>query len=635
MMASQEPDDNPVTLNQPCKFCKVLEVDDSSFGGESKTSDDGTPFVDFGKLDYSRVDTLPELPGLASSSAAGCALCEAFRHGLMVAWKSIEEKEEQEEEESPEPEENDSDAESEGEKAGNDAGDGDDIDEEGPVSDEDTNKPICEDIDTDSDAESEPDAEPDEEADDANVQAEDSNDSGQENQEEPATKRAPRNGKLIIAEFTFRLQEHGSDDERPQRIWLDALYGFFTIECEGKTRDYSIHYTIYADRADHCSSWFDIGHRPIMNDQLSKASLSRMKELILLSEKERAYELVKAQTICSVELLLGVRLGDDAIHDHERDSGRTSIRHLDGEGPPDGGGFNTDDSCSSGFLKKDYAPPNFKIDFHSKLNSAISGLLNLRMLLPPSETVRKCTHEDGKYGRVNRSPGDIDLEHAAWRTRGRTFQEDQLAPRKVFFGNHMFHVSRGSSLEAADGSSIGHFQLMEGIDSVEKGLKRFPDQNYLAGLWEPDIHVGLLWRCPAWMGFDFGEVYRTVLELGSSTIAVHERPEYMLCSKRKRFMAKILFDWDSYCALNEGEYPRGPMSDISLLLAASILPGNALMMKSRDLPDVKRCSLGLSLGCLQKRRVHMKKSGLWYTEDREKGEQKFWRDVPMQYILLV
>ncbi|RKK74536.1 hypothetical protein BFJ69_g8448 [Fusarium oxysporum] len=223
--------------------------------------------------------------------------------------KSIEEKEEDEEEdEIPEPEENYSDAESEGEKAGNDTGDGDDSgggeeketggedakDEEGPVSDEDANKPRYEDIDTDSDAESEPDTESDQQIDEANVQAEDSNDSDQENQEEPATKRAPKDAKLIITEVTYKLQEHGSDDERPQRTWLDAMYVFFTIDCEEKTRDYSIHYTIYADRADHCSSWFDIGRRPIMNGQLSKASLSRMKELIVLSEKEQPYKLVKA-----------------------------------------------------------------------------------------------------------------------------------------------------------------------------------------------------------------------------------------------------------------------------------------------------------------------------------------------------
>ncbi|KAJ4049755.1 hypothetical protein NW763_009060 [Fusarium oxysporum] len=207
---------------------------------QSKTSNDETPFVNFGeveqtkedreaqigarsqrarmalsfamqnadadapetvaktelKLDYSRADTLPELPGLAKKE------------------------EDEEEDEIPEPEENDSDAESEGEKEGNDAGDGDDNgvgeekeaggedakDEEGPVSDEDTNKPRYEDINTHSDAEIEPDTEPDEQADDANVQAEDSNDSDQENHEEPATKRAPRNAKLIITEVTYKLR---------------------------------------------------------------------------------------------------------------------------------------------------------------------------------------------------------------------------------------------------------------------------------------------------------------------------------------------------------------------------------------------------------------------------------------------
>ncbi|KAH7466901.1 hypothetical protein FOMA001_g16048 [Fusarium oxysporum f. sp. matthiolae] len=71
------------------------------------------------------------------------------------------------------------------------------------------------------------------------------------------------------------------------------------------------------------------------------------------------------------------------------------------------------DSCSSGFLKRDYTPPNLKINFQSKLNSAISGHLTLRMLLPPSETVRRCTPEDCKYGRADGSPGDTDLQNAA------------------------------------------------------------------------------------------------------------------------------------------------------------------------------------------------------------------------------
>ncbi|KAH7258965.1 uncharacterized protein BKA55DRAFT_294518 [Fusarium redolens] len=50
MMPSQQMNNNPVTLNQPCRFCKVLELNDSSFSGESKISDNGTPFLDFGEI---------------------------------------------------------------------------------------------------------------------------------------------------------------------------------------------------------------------------------------------------------------------------------------------------------------------------------------------------------------------------------------------------------------------------------------------------------------------------------------------------------------------------------------------------------------------------------------------------------
>lgn len=75
------------------------------------------------------------------------------------------------------------------------------------------------------------------------------------------------------------------------------------------------------------------------------------------------------------------------------------------------------DPCSSGFLKKDYTPPNLEISFQPKLNSAIAGHLTLRIPLPPLETVRRCTPEDGKYSRADGSPGDTDLQNAAWRTR--------------------------------------------------------------------------------------------------------------------------------------------------------------------------------------------------------------------------
>ncbi|QKD61462.2 uncharacterized protein FOBCDRAFT_281095 [Fusarium oxysporum Fo47] len=262
-MAPKQPNDNPVTLNQPCKFCKVLEFDDSSFGGESKTSDDGTPFVDFGKVKQTKED-----------------------------------------------------------------------------------------------------------------------------------REAQIGARIQRARMALSFAMQNADADAPEK----------------QTRDYSIHDTIYADRADHCSSWFDMGRRPIMNDQLSKASLSRVKELVVLSEKEQPYKLV-----CRA---LGIRyLWVDALCIIQGDAGDWSQESFQMSKIYENSYLTLcivqGDSCSSGFLKKDYTPPNLKINYESKLNSAISGHLTLRMLLPPSETVRRCTPEDCKYGRADGSPGDTDLQNAA------------------------------------------------------------------------------------------------------------------------------------------------------------------------------------------------------------------------------
>ncbi|KAH7217449.1 hypothetical protein BKA60DRAFT_636668 [Fusarium oxysporum] len=110
---------------------------------------------------------------------------------------------------------------------------------------------------------------------------------------------------------------------------------------------------------------------------------------------------------------------------------------------------------------------------------------------------------------------------------------------------------------------------------------------------------------------------------------------YTLRSKGKRFMAKMLFDWDSFCALNDNGYPRGPMGDVSLLLTASIFPGDAPIIKSRDLPNDQEMLLGIVVRPSPEEEGAYEKLGLWYTEDREKGGRKLWKDVPMQDIILV
>jgi hypothetical protein len=414
------------------------------------------------------------------------------------------------------------------------------------------------------------------------------------------------------------------------------------------------------------------------------------------------------------------------------------------------------DSCSSGFLHKDYSPANVRIKFQSKLNSSVAGNITLRMLHPPSATIRRYTKQDGKYGRADDAPGNSDLGSAwgtrgwgtrgwgtrGWGTRGWTFQEDQLAPRKVFFGNLMFHVSRGSELEAADGSIVGHFRFIETMDSLQRGLgtwynmitaysdrnltveqdnfpaiaalartfgESFKGQTYLAGLWESDIHKGLLWTCPgAWNEFNdyqnlvskdytapswswarrplkanwiLGDDKRPKSELvvrGSDVVSEKHNKfgciskgrllltarmfkpstrrngkirikhsynywkymnspsfSYILWSKSNKYMVKIRFDWDSHSCLNDNGYPRGPMNDISLVLTASIFPGDDPMLRSRDLPDNQEMLLGIVVRPSPEEEGAYEKIGVFFTEDRGKGGRKFWKNVPMQDLVLV
>ncbi|KAI0544761.1 HET-domain-containing protein [Xylaria curta] len=183
------------------------------------------------------------------------------------------------------------------------------------------------------------------------------------------------------------------------------------------------------------------------------------------------------------------------------------------------------DSCSSGFLEPLYAPPTLQINFQSQLKRSISGCLYLRMLLPPDITLQ--THEhlvDRTY--LEEDSFQADLSRSAWSKRGWTFQEDQLSPRKLYFGERMFYISSGTLLEAADGSKFHNrgylkieISLREALSRwyiiVEEYTKRkfsseldrfpaiaalarsirdqFPDQKYLAGFWESDLHRGLLW----------------------------------------------------------------------------------------------------------------------------------------------
>lgn len=191
-------------------------------------------------------------------------------------------------------------------------------------------------------------------------------------------------------------------------------------------------------------------------------------------------------------------------------------------------------SCASGFLEKPYAPDMLSIDFRSSLDNSVSGRLYLWMLQSQEKNLMspRSTFEKRNVRTGPDEPAELDLREAAWSTRGWTFQEAWLSPRKVLFGSHMFHISCGNLHESADGSKFddsdffpqGDVELGDMLNgwynhvtsygqrtlSYERDrfpalsampriiCEKFPDQQYLAGLWKSDLHRGLLWTPYSW-----------------------------------------------------------------------------------------------------------------------------------------
>ncbi|KAI0122304.1 HET-domain-containing protein [Daldinia grandis] len=187
------------------------------------------------------------------------------------------------------------------------------------------------------------------------------------------------------------------------------------------------------------------------------------------------------------------------------------------------------ESCLSGFSTIPHAPQMLKINFRSKLDSSVSGKLYLRMMHTPEENLKQGRQLIGYNSDV---PAQEDFDKAAWSKRGWTFQEAQLSPRKLFFGKLTFHFDCGNIHESADGSKFdGHGLVAQGdmelngimkywyrlvteygnrtltyehdrfpaLSALARSISgKFPDQQYLAGLWKSDLHRGLLWTPYAW-----------------------------------------------------------------------------------------------------------------------------------------
>ncbi|KAI4863311.1 HET-domain-containing protein [Hypoxylon rubiginosum] len=540
-------------LNNPCNFCRVLEINELKHGGEIRTSRNGKPYVSFGivqdtranrksfyiikeanelasfpktaiQLGYSREDLFPNLPKLAETALQGCAFCDMLRKDLMCVWEGI----------------------------------------------------------------------------------------ALRLKYDPSDHTEADYARLHITKVTY--QYHGDDIEKVP--WLDTLLVDFTVTLGSKEEQHYIHYNFSTEDFDACASWLNIWRRPTPCDGFSALRSERLKELIHMSLSEVPYSTedaylptrlvdVGSNPIESPRLIISrdyqplTEATDPALKRYAalsycwgskeeadqqlkttKDTLDDHLQRIEFEKLPrtiadavkvcreigiryiwvdalciiqgDKDDWNRESyamskvysksfltlciargsSCLNGFLGRSNTRRTLRINFRSTLDTSVSGMLYLRKRAGYS-----------MYQRLGYTdhPGRDDISRSAWRTRGWTYQESLLSPRKVYFGDHMFHFSCGKLGESEDGTrfdaddryktfsqpwteskpdtkaimsdwrtavaAYSNRRLSYETDRLPaiSALARIisdllPGQRYLAGLWESDLQNELLWTHGFWDG---------------------------------------------------------------------------------------------------------------------------------------
>ncbi|PWY73546.1 HET-domain-containing protein [Aspergillus eucalypticola CBS 122712] len=339
------------------------------------------------------------------------------------------------------------------------------------------------------------------------------------------------------------------------------------------------------------------------------------------------------------------------------------------------------DSCSSGFLKPKHNPLTVTV-------------------LEDCELVQTSVDLPGEFG---------------------------LAPQIVFFGDSMFHMISGTLRKSADHSGFEHETYFERKDSLRETLcswyqlaqlyskklltyeqdrlpaiaalariinERFPEQRYLAGLWESDLHRGLLWTTVSFKKFDdyhklqstngytapswswacrpvvldwvkgptnptvsiSSEVTLQKADVKSEKFNPYGRVSqngnprvqnngprkflgitfsYTLWSETDEYIANLHLDWDynSGGADADGN-AQGPLAEMAMLLIASTSLDQHSIFPSYDITS-QEVMLGILVRPVAGTEGDYERLGLWYTEDRGLGGTKFWKNIAVQDIALV
>ncbi|KAF0634717.1 hypothetical protein FPSE5266_10456 [Fusarium pseudograminearum] len=182
-------------LDKPCKFCKVLELDDALYGGEIKNNGNRGPFVDFGEIVETKQDRVVNSGWRVAMAIK--AMSFLTPNNDVDAPKTVTKTELRlsylRRDELPDLQ-----------AIGDTASTGDDESEEQSIMEH--------------------------EIEDMNADLKDGNKDSTKAAQFANTEAQTSKADLVITEMIYKLREYGADNDRPQRTWLDALYVFFTIQ---------------------------------------------------------------------------------------------------------------------------------------------------------------------------------------------------------------------------------------------------------------------------------------------------------------------------------------------------------------------------------------------------------------------
>ncbi|KAL7938427.1 heterokaryon incompatibility domain-containing protein [Trichoderma chlorosporum] len=541
-----------LVLDRPCEYCKVLGPDDSKYREAIRQAETENPSIDFGnvlktrlpgqtrhekwyaheqaafELEYKRKDVLPDLPGFAATGSEGCAFCEMLRSDIMAIWES-------------------------------------------PTGRSKLGHPAIR----------------------ANITITDVKYMLQEfgHRYQPTDEADPRACLNTLGVF-FNIEWHGSirycmiyynvhaQPHDPCASWFHirrkpVLNEFSSpitqqriseLIAKSLANDVTLEREPYLPRrlldvgspgsSDQIQLVITNQHRPLL-----EAVDSESKRYVALSycwgAKEEAAKQLKTtrDTIDEHFLHIDINKLPQTVADAVQACRDLQVRYLwvDAlciiQGDEDDWSeesFNMSkvyshsfitlcilqaNACTSGFLKTAHSPSTLQVNFQSQLIPSVSGKLYLRMIQPADENLQVYEKPEATFIALDSEYYESDVMFSPLNKRGWTFQEGELSPRKLLFGNTSTYFISGELRESAAGLPFddrSFFQLantalmnastdafddwytlvqlysQRELSYVQDTLPaisafartasdKLSDQEYLAGLWRADLPRGLFW----------------------------------------------------------------------------------------------------------------------------------------------